>query len=270
MPGSCLPLCPCPETALCAWDGAWVSRPGLCRGAPAVLARSEGSVRTGGWIGCAEGWGAWAREAHPCVPPGSPVGQGGCSIMHEGWGLTSVATTPPFQWPQSCLPVIRPLACASASHFPLVVAGGLDWSGRGPLTMAGEDKGSFLPFLVPTGSRISLGCLRKSPLGVPLAGTGPLMSWDLARGLHACVCHAVTLCFLLSGRKSKAKPNGKKPAAEEKKMYLEPEYTKSRITDVGFKELVVLPREIDLNEWLASNSAWGTGWGRVAQTPQSW
>ncbi|XP_045748943.2 MOB kinase activator 2 isoform X1 [Mirounga angustirostris] len=55
-------------------------------------------------------------------------------------------------------------------------------------------------------------------------------------------------------RKSKAKPNGKKPAAEEKKMYLEPEYTKSRITDVGFKELVVLPREIDLNEWLASNT----------------
>ncbi|XP_047546682.1 MOB kinase activator 2 isoform X1 [Lutra lutra] len=54
--------------------------------------------------------------------------------------------------------------------------------------------------------------------------------------------------------KSKAKPNGKKPAAEEKKMYLEPEYTRSRITDVGFKELVVLPREIDLNEWLASNT----------------
>lgn len=53
-------------------------------------------------------------------------------------------------------------------------------------------------------------------------------------------------------------------------MYLEPEYTKSRITDVGFKELVVLPREIDLNEWLASNSVWGTGWGRVAQTLQSW
>lgn len=58
-------------------------------------------------------------------------------------------------------------------------------------------------------------------------------------------------------RKSKAKPNGKKPAAEEKKVYLEPEYTKSRITDFGFKELVVLPREIDLNEWLASNSAHG-------------
>lgn len=55
-------------------------------------------------------------------------------------------------------------------------------------------------------------------------------------------------------RKSKAKPNGKKPATEEKKVYLEPEYAKSRITDFGFKELVVLPREIDLNEWLASNT----------------
>ncbi|XP_023039126.1 MOB kinase activator 2 isoform X2 [Piliocolobus tephrosceles] len=59
--------------------------------------------------------------------------------------------------------------------------------------------------------------------------------------------------------KSKAKPNGKKPAAEERKAYLEPEHTKARITDFQFKELVVLPREIDLNEWLASNSAQGPG-----------
>ncbi|XP_045676987.1 MOB kinase activator 2 isoform X1 [Phyllostomus hastatus] len=55
-------------------------------------------------------------------------------------------------------------------------------------------------------------------------------------------------------RKSKAKPNGKKPAAEEKKAYLDPEHAKSRITDCEFKELVALPREIDLNEWLASNT----------------
>ncbi|XP_075784312.1 MOB kinase activator 2 isoform X1 [Pelodiscus sinensis] len=54
--------------------------------------------------------------------------------------------------------------------------------------------------------------------------------------------------------KSKGKPNGKKPAPEEKKLYLEPEYTKLRITDFEFKELVMLPREIDLNEWLASNT----------------
>ncbi|XP_035394989.1 MOB kinase activator 2 isoform X1 [Cygnus atratus] len=63
-------------------------------------------------------------------------------------------------------------------------------------------------------------------------------------------------CNLLLRRftKSKGKPNGKKPAPEEKKLYLEPEYTKSRITDFEFKELVMLPREIDLNEWLASNT----------------
>lgn len=48
-------------------------------------------------------------------------------------------------------------------------------------------------------------------------------------------------------------------------MYLEPEYAKSRITDFGFKELVVLPREIDLNEWLASNSAWGWGGARAGR-----
>lgn len=64
----------------------------------------------------------------------------------------------------------------------------------------------------------------------------------------------MTMPSFFLGRKSKAKPNGKKPAAEEKKVYLEPEHTKSRITDFEFKELVVLPREIDLNEWLASNT----------------
>ena len=58
----------------------------------------------------------------------------------------------------------------------------------------------------------------------------------------------------LSYRKSKTKPNGKKPPAEEKKQYLELEYTKIRVVDFDLKELVVLPREIDLNEWLASNS----------------
>lgn len=71
----------------------------------------------------------------------------------------------------------------------------------------------------------------------------------------------MTMPSFFLGRKSKAKPNGKKPAAEEKKVYLEPEHTKSRITDFEFKELVVLPREIDLNEWLASNSACGWGGG---------
>ncbi|KAG1931158.1 MOB kinase activator [Pimephales promelas] len=56
-------------------------------------------------------------------------------------------------------------------------------------------------------------------------------------------------------RKSKTKPNGKKAPAEEKKHYLEPEYTKVRVMDFDLKDLVALPaREIDLNEWLASNT----------------
>ncbi|XP_023811919.1 MOB kinase activator 2 isoform X3 [Oryzias latipes] len=55
-------------------------------------------------------------------------------------------------------------------------------------------------------------------------------------------------------RKSKPKPNGKKAPVEEKKQYLEPEFTKTRVVDFDLKELVVLPREIDLNEWLASNT----------------
>ncbi|XP_028812741.1 MOB kinase activator 2-like isoform X2 [Denticeps clupeoides] len=55
-------------------------------------------------------------------------------------------------------------------------------------------------------------------------------------------------------RKSKTKPNGKKPPTEEKKQYLETEYTKVRVVDFDLKELVVLPTEIDLNEWLASNT----------------
>lgn len=51
-------------------------------------------------------------------------------------------------------------------------------------------------------------------------------------------------------------------------MYLEPEHAQSRIAECEFKELVALPREIDLNEWLASNSAWpgaGRGGGRGAR-----
>ena len=40
------------------------------------------------------------------------------------------------------------------------------------------------------------------------------------------------------------KPKGEKPDAE-KKVYLEQEYTKSEITDFRFKQLVVLPWEIE-------------------------
>ncbi len=69
------------------------------------------------------------------------------------------------------------------------------------------------------------------------------------------ICSSLTCpLFHLRCRKSKTKPNGKKPPAEEKKQYLELEYTKIRVVDFDLKELVVLPREIDLNEWLASNS----------------
>lgn len=49
-------------------------------------------------------------------------------------------------------------------------------------------------------------------------------------------------------------------------MYLEPEHAQSRIAECEFKELVALPREIDLNEWLASNSAW-PGAGRGGRGP---
>lgn len=70
------------------------------------------------------------------------------------------------------------------------------------------------------------------------------------RQLTTCSIPPLLLCC----RKSKTKPNGKKPPAEEKKQYLELEYTKIRVVDFDLKELVVLPREIDLNEWLASNS----------------
>ncbi|XP_061077615.1 MOB kinase activator 2-like isoform X2 [Conger conger] len=62
------------------------------------------------------------------------------------------------------------------------------------------------------------------------------------------------LLLALFQRKSKTKPNGKKPPAEEKRHYLEPEFTKVRVVDFDLKELVVLPPEIDLNEWLASNT----------------
>ncbi|KAI9523572.1 Maintenance of ploidy protein mob2 [Dissostichus eleginoides] len=69
--------------------------------------------------------------------------------------------------------------------------------------------------------------------------------------LHSCLLACPDLSLIW---KSKAKPNGKKPPAEEKKQYLELEYTKIRVVDFDLKELVVLPREIDLNEWLASNT----------------
>ncbi|KAM6360363.1 MOB kinase activator 2 isoform 1-T1 [Alca torda] len=84
-----------------------------------------------------------------------------------------------------------------------------------------------------------------------LPGERPVLAQSPKPGLS---CKMVLQAVGKVLRKSKGKPNGKKPAPEEKKLYLEPEYTKSRITDFEFKELVMLPREIDLNEWLASNT----------------
>ena len=73
------------------------------------------------------------------------------------------------------------------------------------------------------------------------------------------MCLSLSLCCSIN-RKSKTKPNGKKPPTEEKKQYLEAECTKVRVVDFDLKELVVLPREIDLNEWLASNSMYLYVW----------
>lgn len=157
---------------------------------------------------------------------------------------------------------IRPLACVSASHFASWRRGAWPVGPWAP-DNGGESRAASFPFLVPAGNRVSWAVSERAP-GCRTGGDGPghvlrPSSWppclSLSRSDPRC---------LVSGRKSKAKPNGKKPAAEEKKMYLEPEYARSRITDVGFKELVVLPREIDLNEWLASNSAWGAGSGRAS------
>lgn len=56
-----------------------------------------------------------------------------------------------------------------------------------------------------------------------------------------------------SAEEAQSEAHGKKPAAEEK-VYLEPEYAKSRTTHCEFRELVGLPRETDLTEWLARNT----------------
>lgn len=72
---------------------------------------------------------------------------------------------------------------------------------------------------------------------------------------HTSLYASLLKASLLSCRKSKTKSNGKKAPAEEKKHYMEPEYTKVRVVDFDLKDLVLLPtKEIDLNEWLASNS----------------
>lgn len=188
-------------------------------------------------------------------------------MSHVEHGLTSVAPTLPLQWAQSCLPAL-------GSRFGLLTSG-LQLVSLHPLLSSQRQDGWLILHrsLVTVGEGMGVGQLPSTsgtwweqtfpgccPWRPPWCATGRdslacLLGPDL--WLPCFTCSVVIPCPLLTGRKSKAKPNGKKPAAEEKKMYLEPEYTKSRITDFEFKELVVLPREIDLNEWLASNSACG-------------
>ncbi|EHB17870.1 Mps one binder kinase activator-like 2, partial [Heterocephalus glaber] len=124
------------------------------------------------------------------------------------------------------------------------IEGGGHFRGREPGTELTSQPG-LAPTHQPTVSLIMLG----DHCGLP--ADRALLSQPPKTGF---CCKMVLQAVSKVLRKSKAKPNGKKPASEEKKMYLEPEHTKSRITDFEFKELVVLPREIDLNEWLASNT----------------
>ena len=57
--------------------------------------------------------------------------------------------------------------------------------------------------------------------------------------------------YFFLGRKTKRKEarNG-----EEEKTYLLDDVVRQRITDVDFARVVQLPQDMDLNEWLATNS----------------
>lgn len=187
------------------------------------------SSRTRG--GAAQRLRAWPSGAHPCVPAAGPQAQVGAkrgcraAVSRVAGEPAGVATTPH--------PLMGPELPARPGFQVWAPDGGKGGHGR------------------RAASSHAWAHRSRSPRGVPRHCSSP----GPARSLHAYICRDPALPCLC--RKSKAKPNGKKPVAEEKKVYLEPEYTKSRITDFGFKELVVLPREIDLNEWLASNSTWG-------------
>ncbi|XP_042200947.1 MOB kinase activator 2 isoform X2 [Callorhinchus milii] len=58
----------------------------------------------------------------------------------------------------------------------------------------------------------------------------------------------------LMGKTAKSKLDEKPPCPEEKKLYMEVEYTAARVSDVDLPLLVALPSEIDQNEWLANNT----------------
>ncbi|KAF3854584.1 hypothetical protein F7725_022639 [Dissostichus mawsoni] len=56
------------------------------------------------------------------------------------------------------------------------------------------------------------------------------------------------------GKEVEGEAKWKEASDRREEAVLELEYTKIRVVDFDLKELVVLPREIDLNEWLASNT----------------
>lgn len=184
-------------------------------------------------------------------PRRGPSGPQG-SVSHAGVPASG-ATTQPSRSQSSRLGPVTPGVrwCPAACRAPHSGSSALLVRTRTPDPGTARAQGSLSPTRQLAGAappEASLG----APLGVPLGA--------------AVATRRPTLLSL--GRKSKAKPNGKKPPAEEKKVYLEPEHAQSRITDCEFKELVVLPREIDLNEWLASNSAWpGAGRGGRPRAP---
>ncbi|XP_078286714.1 MOB kinase activator 2-like isoform X1 [Rhinoraja longicauda] len=69
------------------------------------------------------------------------------------------------------------------------------------------------------------------------------------------VLQAVGKALRYKKRKTaKSKPDDKLPVTEEKKLYLDAEYTSAKVSDVHLPLLVSLPSEIDQNEWLANNT----------------
>ena len=59
------------------------------------------------------------------------------------------------------------------------------------------------------------------------------------------------MCWFCLNRKTKRK---EARIGEEEKPYLVDDVVRQRITDVDFSRVVQLPTDMDLNEWLATNS----------------
>ena len=65
----------------------------------------------------------------------------------------------------------------------------------------------------------------------------------------SCIACISWIFFLDRKTKRKEARNG-----EEEKTYLLDDVVRQRITDVDFARVVQLPQDMDLNEWLATNS----------------